>query len=370
MAWTERYANFDLTTGNNDGTSEANAWQTFASMTAGVTAGNRVNIKKQASPYQNTSSITCSVNGTATAPIYYRGYENTIGDDGMWVVAQNSGGASGVVFGGAFNYVEGMAYIAGASTNFGSMNPGGWTTRCYITIFNTSLLVTNASNCYFELVGDNSSVQMVGTNSANSYFINNKIRKVSGTTAVRLISFDMFARTVQFIGNSLIGNSSTNGIEFGRATDGRGVLIYGNRFYNCNSAIVLANEPNALREDFHICNNIFSTMAAYGVSRTDTEGGYTRLSNNFYHNCTSGLTNYSEEAEMWGKNTSLASSPFVSTTDLTINETTSGQTVRDSGFPVLESYDYTNMISLPVYEGPTPAEIAQAVWTRTGRSTT
>lgn len=83
MAITELYANFDLATGLDDGTSEANAWKTWASAVAGwngAGAGNRLNMKKTAARSALGAVRTFSLNATALAPNHIRGYGTTIGD--------------------------------------------------------------------------------------------------------------------------------------------------------------------------------------------------------------------------------------------------------------------------------------------------
>lgn len=78
---TERYADFDLATGLNDGTSEANAWQSWGDIV--FAAGERVNIQAGASAH-SIGSVTQTTNGTAGSPVYLRGYTTTIGDGGLW----------------------------------------------------------------------------------------------------------------------------------------------------------------------------------------------------------------------------------------------------------------------------------------------
>ena len=86
MAMTEKYANFDLATGSNNGTSEANAWQTWGAIT--FAAGERVNFKKTASRFA-LGTVTMSTSGTAGNPVELRGYESTIGDGGKFQVTGN-----------------------------------------------------------------------------------------------------------------------------------------------------------------------------------------------------------------------------------------------------------------------------------------
>lgn len=80
MAITERYACFDTPAGGlNDGSSEANAWETPADVV--FAAGERVNLKSN-TRYALTASWNIATSGSATQPIYLRGYNSTIGDGG------------------------------------------------------------------------------------------------------------------------------------------------------------------------------------------------------------------------------------------------------------------------------------------------
>jgi hypothetical protein len=83
MAITERYMNTDLTTGANDGTSEADAWQTWAAAAAGLAADQRLNVKAPASRTSVVGAATFSVNGSGATPIAIRAYSSTIGDGGV-----------------------------------------------------------------------------------------------------------------------------------------------------------------------------------------------------------------------------------------------------------------------------------------------
>lgn len=372
MAWTERYANFDLTTGTNAGTSEVNAWQTFAAMAAGVAAGNRVNIKRQAVAYDNTSAITCSVAGTALAPIYFRGYTTTIGDGGLWEVALNTGSLANVTFSGAYTFVEGIKYVGGAIPNSGSLFVSGansWLIRCYVTVFNTTISYLNMHRCHIRLTGF-SLLSIGGTNSFNACWSRNKIERIGNSGQTQIISSDIYGQAVQFLDNLVIGvgTAGEDGLLIQRPGNSRGFVIKGCRFYNVNNGINVVVEPDAVREDGQILDNIFSTLAGYGVLRAATETGYTRLAGNLYHACTSGFTNYSQEAQAFG-NTSLSAAPFVSSSNFDLNETAGGgATARAQGFRVTDPYDFSAILDRRVYEGPSPAEVATAVWTTPGRS--
>lgn len=86
--WNDVYYNDDLATGNDDGTSEADAWQSLASMLAGVKAGDRVNMKKTASAVVLSATATFPAGGQQGA-IWYRGYGSEIGDGTKWVGQAN-----------------------------------------------------------------------------------------------------------------------------------------------------------------------------------------------------------------------------------------------------------------------------------------
>ncbi len=78
MAWVEKYVSV-AGGGAHDGTSEANAWTLAEAIAAPPVAGDRVNVK--AGTYANTTTArSLSVTGTTTAPVWWRGYNTTIGD--------------------------------------------------------------------------------------------------------------------------------------------------------------------------------------------------------------------------------------------------------------------------------------------------
>ena len=88
MALRNRYLNCGLSTGNNDGTSEADAWRTFADCESGVEAGDIVWCKT-VDGNRVTGEATMTFNSpasspTSSAPIALVGYTTTPGDGGMF----------------------------------------------------------------------------------------------------------------------------------------------------------------------------------------------------------------------------------------------------------------------------------------------
>src|SRR6478752_9864249 len=84
MAWTERYVRADAN-GSGDGTTDTNsgatgAW-TLAQAISNAAAGQRVNIRGNGSAYANTTTDRdFATSGSATQPIWWRGFNNVIGD--------------------------------------------------------------------------------------------------------------------------------------------------------------------------------------------------------------------------------------------------------------------------------------------------
>lgn len=82
--WNDVYYDDDLASGSNDGSSPANAWQSLSAMLSGVKPGDRVNMKKAASPVVLSASATFPAGGLDGA-IWYRGYGSEPGDGTKWI---------------------------------------------------------------------------------------------------------------------------------------------------------------------------------------------------------------------------------------------------------------------------------------------
>ena len=82
------YCNPDLGSGDDDGTSEANAWQTLDQAFNGVAGGDHCYIKKCSSRIDEGSiDVPTGADGTATAMTIFEGYETTPGDNGRFEYA-------------------------------------------------------------------------------------------------------------------------------------------------------------------------------------------------------------------------------------------------------------------------------------------
>ena len=93
-----RYANFDLATGLNDGTSEINAWQSWADLFAGESAGDVVYVKRTATRHTESAIINFTLFSTTDSDIsIVQGYETVIGDGGMFRTSDNMRLTTGVI---------------------------------------------------------------------------------------------------------------------------------------------------------------------------------------------------------------------------------------------------------------------------------
>lgn len=334
MAFTDKYANFDLATGNNDGSSEANAWQTVAAVNAGVAAGNRVNIKRQASPYllPGGAHVDFTVNGTPTAPIWYRCYATTPGDGGMWQVRTNVADAYSLRFTGNYSWVEGLDFGLGTAYNLNAVHVyglGSWVIRSRIHQ-TTDGQYANAIASYFQITGGRTRyLYFGGANSQNGRVHGCYIRDDrSGGGTTPILRADVYLSNVAYTDCVVVGNGGTPALLVDRGSDGIGVLVSRCHFYNFTDGVLIDEEPNAITEIVTVRDCVFSTMSGYAVKRTNTYGGFVRLVRNYYHSCTSGFTDYPTEAEVVPA-IALSASPFVDPAngDLGINNTANGGAV-------------------------------------------
>lgn len=342
--FTEKYANFDLSTGANDGSSEADAWKTPAAVIAGVAAGNRVNIKRQSSAYNLTSSVDFNVSGTALAPIYYRAYTSTIGDGGIWECAYNAGGIADLYFSGNYNYVEGVNYKPGASTNLNSFRVNGahsWAIRCKADIRVSVGYIANARRCWFIAGSSGAYFNISGGNSYNVDVEECVFQRVGSTSTAYLAYSDQYARALNirncvFIGN---GNSGEDALYLYRPANHSVVGVHGSRFYNFDDGIHVNDEPTTNKQTSLISRCLFDTMAGYAVKRNaGTDLGKVRIADCFYRACTSGFSNYIDAADLAAFGIEAHSgNPFVdaSTFDMEMDTTSGeGQAVRDKEYVI------------------------------------
>ena len=346
MALVDRYANFDLATGANDGTTEANAWQSWSDVYSGLTAGIRVNIKKQSTPYQINSAaneVIFDMDGitsppTAINPIVFSGYESVTGDGGMWKAEIDTGGILNFRFNDASHCsFENLHVKSLPSTNLATisfLNPNGQLHNC--SLIGSSINVSGSSiRCYFGIssIGTASRVAVGGVS----------VRSDNVDCVYEFIKGNLGSNELVFTDNFSSGRSFTNcifiardikaiiGLNFTRMNAGEGGEVNQCRFYGFDEAINVLEEPDAATEIINIKNSVFENCLV-GVNRTNTELGFVKIQNCYYYNITSGFTNYSAFAQI--NNTPLTASSFTdpSNGNLLLNTTAGGgQVIRDAG---------------------------------------
>lgn len=344
MAIVDRYANFDLTTGANDGTSEADAWQSWDDVYAGLTAGIRVNIKKQSSPQQITSSIlfnnidSITSPPTSTLPIIFNGYGSTTGDNVMWEAEIDTGGVAQFNFSCTECSFENLKVHSKPTSNLGAvyLTPlNGYIRNC--SLIGSSVLVSGAiTKCYFGVrtTGSEGNVNIRGGNQAAVHITDCAFESMNPSSSnATLVTVDMYGRRVTFTNCVFLSRhtDTLSGIFLDRLADGESVQIQQCRFYGLGKAIEVDEEPDAGSETVIVRNCVFEDCT-YGVYRNNAELGFVLINNNYYRNMTSGFTNYSEIAA-WN-NTALTADAFVDgpNGNLLLNSTSGGgQVVRDAG---------------------------------------
>lgn len=373
MAWTDRYANFDLATGLNDGTSEANAWQSWSDVASGYAAGDRINVKKTASRHDANASatVTLSTSGTASAPVWFRAYETTIGDDGLYEF-QLTGNAQSLNFSGSYILVEG--FYCSKINNQNTFKVGGYHSGIYRCKIETESGDTYATitfnaiqNSYIAIAhGAASSDRLTfGGVSRRGAIVNSRIEGVPAWS-------DCYSGGVWLV-NSVFANSFSSTTYPGLVFLDRfnfasgGLLVSGCKFYgepsggSCVYFDALGDTSND-QDAAIIIGNVFES-ADYAVEHNTvgtnaSNHGTVRLIGNKYRSMTSGFTTLTAEAE-FGDNESLSGSPFTSASgtvgsgDYSLNDTANaGAVVRAFGVvPINEPMDWTTMLAKTTYEG-------------------
>lgn len=289
--WIDRYANFDLLTGNNDGTSEENAWRTPSAVVNQVLPGNRVNIKQQVSPYiigtgagdSNNSNLNFITHGTPQNPIWYRGYKDIPGDSGRWISNYNAN-ICVLNFAGNYIYVSNIEYRRGAFFNLNTFRVSGIGSYLFNSYIHTEgdCLVTNAENCTF-LIGRNGFFTAAGTNSSHSFFKKcSFIRTISNNSIQSLFNYDIFDTHLAISNCYFFNNVSNACVGITRPANSRGLLIESCIFEGGNRGIGFSNEPSGQKRRFFINNNLFYKTGD-AIFRNGSDEGTISAMNNYYY---------------------------------------------------------------------------------------
>jgi hypothetical protein len=325
MAWTDRYANFDLATGANDGTSEADAWQDIATMNAGMAAGGmRVWIKRQASRMFFGSGVTLGVAGVAATPNLLVGYATTPGDGGLWEVGATS--FSNNILVPAHFIIENVDFDGtggGLLRGNNTASPGTSAVRCRI-LAEGEIRFGFAHRCRFELAASGARLAGTATNNSGVTWTENIL---IGSGSTLLARPDVVGQEAHIVDNIFLGDGTSGsvGLELYRPAQGAHI-VRGNIFHDFDAdGLQVSEESSSPDGEYSIVDgNLFSTCGGYGVKKPATTYGQWRLRNNFHYLCTSGLTDYTEEL-VYGS-VALSADPFedAASGDLRINDAAGG----------------------------------------------
>jgi hypothetical protein len=283
MAWTERYVRADAD-GAGDGTTDANSggtgsW-TLTQAVANEAAGMRINVK--AGTYASTTTTrTLAATGTATQPIWWRGYNTTIGDidtDNALVKPSLTFTTGRVIVSGAHHIVSNLdVLITGAAG---------------AAAFSTSTASFHGDRLRIEhqQATANAAAVSCGT-AAGAVFTRGWFKATSTATQVVsggvAITVDGCYITGGITGinttqsNSLfrhciINGPTTNGIAL---TTGQQIFVIGCTIYNTTNGITSTNPGNGCV----IEDNLFHTLTN-GINNTlgTNVNNWRRLHNAFY----------------------------------------------------------------------------------------
>lgn len=342
MAWTERYVTAGAA-GGGDGSS-GNPW-TLAEAFANAAAGDRVNIQSDAT-YTLAADLTMANVGSVTAPIWFRGYNSTIGDLG--------GTRTGTDGNGPLN-----------TTGYPLIDPNGH----YLSMGSTSgakLIIWSNLNIDGSVAGpvisngapDDTVYQNLRVrntaNDAAARAVNTDDRatalncdfECSGSTHSDVIDFDSHSRlfycrvkaaggncctfiTVSMVGCVIIGDGSGTGVNISTYNDNH--MLVSNTIRNCGVGIAMPNNATGNVRGMLFNNHITDCTVAIDNRYSGTSVlPLLHAANRFRDNTTANLQGWGDWADLdWAQVTTDAgdeTSDFedASSDDLRLKTTAAG----------------------------------------------
>lgn len=325
MALTEKYVS---TTGGgaHDGSSEANAFslaEMITDINAGGKAGNRYNVKADATYSRTTSTDSFTAGGTSTAPVIIRGYLTAIGDGYLGRTGDNGplittnmpvlSYTTGVfALNAAFIIVESIRFTSARNAPAVNLNAADIVLRSCNSVNSASgtasTAITLASGAVRGAVIDCDAIVVNGGNAGDAAI-------VLGGSGGRIIACRV--------------SSTSNGIE---SSAGTAALISGNTIFECAIGIAITSTTayavihgNTISDcsgdaidivtgttvTHLISNNIFTDNGGYAIDFNNAAVASV-LSNNRYRDNTSGNINLGTDwvtATNWGAVTTDTGGP-------------------------------------------------------------
>lgn len=287
MAWTERYVRADAN-GSGDGTTDANSGATGSwTIAQGVTneaAGMRLNVK--AGTYANTTTTrTLAAVGTTTAPIWWRGYNTTIGDidtDNSLAKPEWTFTTGRVVISGAHHLFSNLNITCtGAVTNPALQISGGtgWLHRLRVdhqqaNAASSALSTSTAggvvvTSCYFKATASATRVVQlsVGTELSGCYVL-------GGIAGVDITS------SIPTIRNVIVDSPTTTGVILNSASAG-GTRLTNLTVYGCITGVNLIQVVAGTS----IIDCLFHTLTTAITNTSGADTNFVRRLHNAYYSC-------------------------------------------------------------------------------------
>ena len=323
------YYYFNGATGNNDGTSEANAWTSLVTAMTGLTAGSTLYLKAATGGVRHDVTedsfgyVYYTLSGTEDNPTVVEGYTNTPGDGGPFLGSGCLRATSGSTI--IFKHLD--FENNNGNTNVFRVNGGIiYKCRAKITTGTQIAIDLGEGGVVVDSYAEGPCASVVY--GRRSIVLNSYIKQTASSgNGIRL---DCGYRAGQAIGNTIVFTDNSNtgyGIEF------TGLNVLSNSSSAINNTIVGANIGIRAKEgvgagggaQILTYGNII-TECGYGYQNgqdiNTTENSVSSVQNAFYNNTSGNYDTISDLAKV--EDIQLTSSPFVDTDDYQINDTDGG----------------------------------------------
>ena len=331
MALRDRFLNCGLSTGNNDGTSEADAWRTFADCEAAVEAGDIVHCKtvdgNRVTSEANMTFDSPAVAPSIDKPIKFQGYTTTPGDGGMFK------------WGHFFFNREKMVMVEGfdieqssSSASLRSDGDGFVAYRCRVVngtaSFDGACRIDDGTimNSYIngDLDGAGKVVRLIRGNIIDCY-VEADDDSSGGDCYIELSVSFRFCTCMNTIINGT--NRAAIGISVVSDNNNYGSLIANNTIFNTSDAIVFENGTSSNLTQVIVTQDNLIDSATNGINNaratnTSSVVGHF-VNNNAMRNISS--AQYSNIQDEFIKNKiTLTADPFIDKVDFELNDAEGG----------------------------------------------
>lgn len=302
MAWTERYVDASAS-GSGGGASPADPW-TLSQAAANNVSGMRVNVK--AGTYSLTAQLTNSASGTASAPIWWRGYKTSAGDLDLKSIGTLTDGTDiprivnnnyNILFDGNLCNVSSIVF-----DNVSGNRPTVYH-RGALNWWKNVKVKQAANHVVFNCNGKDNKTY-IGCNFVTT---GNRTNGFFNETGMNNITFsDCIFQHEGTVSNSWVAVRLGSGIQFTNCiikNVPNGIRVDSGTGFHVNSCTFVDITDDAIRtgtqnNSSSIANSYFSNVGGYAVGATSaTKQGMVCIYNNVYQNCGGELESIYEDLQ-------------------------------------------------------------------------